>query len=157
MPPTPCARPVTLVPVVTAAVTGGPAPPMVIDMPLTARTRPVRATRSWPARAGTDTHEEAETRGAAPMNTLADGVPLIRKNPAATPAAAAAAATRAENPGTPPWPQRLPAAGPAAGSATGPAAGQAAGAATVAGQPSSSSRRGSSPESGSPSAPARIH
>src|SRR5271166_4008001 len=47
-PPVPRAVPVMVVALVTAAVTEGPSPPMAIDVPLTARTRPVRTIRSCP-------------------------------------------------------------------------------------------------------------
>ena len=114
---------------VTAAVTEGPAPPMVIDVRLIASTRPVSRIRSSPpapADAGA-LGASADALGAAPPTALADGVPLIRQSPTTTPAAAAttatAAATQPENPGMPPWPQRFPAADPVAGPDADPAAG----------------------------------
>src|SRR5690242_13306485 len=122
-----CTRPVSLVVLVTVAVTDGPAPPMVTEVRLTASTRPVSSIRSCsspfppalpgspgrvlgpppPVDGGADTG--ADTLGIAPPAALATGAPLVRKKPTATPATAATTATataiRAENPGTPPWPQ----------------------------------------------------
>src|SRR5437667_12667468 len=81
-PPMPCARPVIVVAPVTAAVTEGPSPPMVIDVGLTARTRPVRATRSCSGQADADaeaeTDADADALGSDPATAVASGVPLIR-------------------------------------------------------------------------------
>jgi len=93
----PCARPVTVVAPVTAAVTEGPTPPMVIDVRLTASTRPDRAIRSCADRAVAT----ADAPGVAPATPLA-GVLLITKSPTAAAATAATVtATQAENPGMP--------------------------------------------------------
>src|ERR1700744_3295442 len=121
-----CARPVILVALLTDAVTDGPAPPMVIDVPLTASTRPVSSIRSCPfplalpgspgnpvpapppddagADAGTDVG--ADTLGVAPPAALAAEAPRTRKNPATAPAIAAitATATKTGKPETPPRP-----------------------------------------------------
>src|SRR5438067_13399236 len=134
-----CARPVIVVAPVTAAVTEGPAPPMVIDVRLTASTRPEMATCNCP-----DPAAALAEKGEGAVG----GVPLIRKSPTAPPAAAAAAATatatQAENPGTPPWPQRLPAGGPAADPGVNPAA-------VVAGHPYSGHPSRGHPSRGHPS------
>src|SRR5215469_4988314 len=85
-PPMPCTLPVIVVALVTAAVTEGPAPPIVIDVRLTASTRPVRRIRSVPADAGAlgavgAFGAAADTLGAAAPATLAGGVPLIKRSP----------------------------------------------------------------------------
>src|SRR5262245_29348966 len=135
----PRAVPVIVVAPVTAAVTDGPLPPMVMDVALTARTRPVRMIRSCPfplppgpGRAGRFVPPPpgaavppgavppgADAPGVADPAVLAVGVPPTSSSPTATPAAAASTATAAaaqtENPGTPPCPQRFPVSGAGAG------------------------------------------
>src|SRR5512142_125597 len=101
----PRALPVILVAPVTAAVTEGPVPPMVIDVALTLSTRPVSSTRSWPfplpdspggvgRLAPFPEKAGADALGVAPSAALAVGVPLIRR-PTTTPAVAATTATAA--------------------------------------------------------------
>ena len=95
MPPMPCTVPVIVVALVTAAVTEGPLPPMVIDVPLTASTLPVRSICSCPfpfpdipGNAGRPVllPAGADALGVAPSAVLGTGVPLTRNSPAATPA-----------------------------------------------------------------------
>src|SRR5436309_2535994 len=109
MPPRLCTWPVSLVVLVTAAVTERPAPPMVTEVPLTATTRPVSSIRSCPspfplalpgnpgracgpatlpddAGAEPGSGAGADALGPAPLAALAAGAPLVKRNPTATPA-----------------------------------------------------------------------